>query len=68
MDRVMNRVRIEHPAIRLWESDGGGWDSPYEREREYIDAQREIYNIIDIEIKLKEEKRYLHDLVRKAKK
>lgn len=65
MNRIMSKVKKEYPAISNWE---GRWYHPYEEKWEYKDAQREVYNIIHIEIKLKEEKRYLHDLVRKSKK
>lgn len=65
LNRVMSQVRKEFPAISDWDNN---WHHPYEEKWEYKDAQREIYNIIGIEIKLKEEKRYLHDLVRKSKK
>jgi len=62
---VMNKVKREYPAKSDW---NGEWHLPYKNKREYIDAQRAVYNIVDNEIKLKEEKRYLHDLVRKSKK
>ena len=62
---AMNKVRREYPAKSDWD---GTWYRPYEDKKEYMDAQRGVYNIIDNEIKLKEEKRYLHDLVRKSKK
>lgn len=62
---IMSKMRREYPARSDWD---GTWYHPYEDKREYQDAQREVYNIINNEIKLKEEKRYLHDLVRKSKK
>lgn len=65
MNRIMSKVRKEFPAISDWDNQR---HHPYEDRWEYKDAQREVYNIIDVEIKLKEEKRYLHDLVRKSKK
>lgn len=65
LNMVMNKVKREYPAKSDWD---GEWHRPYEDKREYMDAQRTVYNIIDNEIKLKEEKRYLHDLVRKSKK
>lgn len=65
MNKIMSKVKKEFPAISDWE---GHWYHPYEDKWEYKDAQRVVYNIINVEIKLKEEKRYLHDLVRKSKK
>ena len=62
----MNKLKIKYPTYKDW--DYGDWHNPYEDRWEYRDAQREVYNIIDIEIKLKEEKRYLHDLQRQARK
>ena len=62
---AMSKVKREYPAKSDWD---GEWHRPYEDKREYQDAHREEYNIIDREIQLKEEKRYLHDLVRKGKK
>ena len=61
----MKKVQKEFPAVSDWENN---WYHPYEDKWEYRDAQREVYNIIEIEIKLKEEKRYLHYLQRQARK
>ena len=65
LSTTMSKIRREFPATSDWE---GQWTRPYEDKKEYLDAGRESYGIIIRQIELQDEKRYLHDLVRKGKK
>ena len=68
LDKVMNKLKNDHPTIRDWNSCSNNWLHPYESIEEFKDAGREISRILFRQIDLDEEKRYLHDLVRQGKK